>query len=97
MQPSHKALVQARMVSDASQLVNGRHGGQDSALRRPSVAIDSEKHHELVCGSQGFVVAVVQRVAQANGCSLPTNDKVMRLTWIYYSFMNIEATFTCAN
>lgn len=59
MQPSHKGLVQTRMVSDASQLVDERHGGHDSALRRPSVAVDSEKHHELVCGSQGFIVAVV--------------------------------------
>lgn len=58
MQPSHKVLVQTRMVSDASQLVDGRHGGQDSALRRPSVAVDSDKHHELVCGSQGFDVVV---------------------------------------
>ncbi|KAG9067680.1 hypothetical protein KI688_011267 [Linnemannia hyalina] len=47
VQPSHKGLVQTRMVSDASQLVDGRHGGQDYALRRPSVAVDTEKHHEL--------------------------------------------------
>ncbi|KAH7034178.1 vesicle transport protein [Linnemannia elongata] len=47
VQPSHKGLVQTRMVSDASQLVDGRQGGQDSALRRPSVAVESEKHHEL--------------------------------------------------
>ena len=46
------------MVSDASQLVDGRQGGQDSALRRPSVAVESEKHHELVCGWQGLVDVV---------------------------------------
>ncbi|KAF8933254.1 hypothetical protein BGZ47_010956 [Haplosporangium gracile] len=46
VQPSHKGLVQTRIVSDASQLVDGRHGGQDSALRRSSVAVDSEKHHD---------------------------------------------------
>ncbi|KAG0260178.1 hypothetical protein BGZ95_004513 [Linnemannia exigua] len=45
VQPSHKGLIQARMVTDASQLADGRHAGQVSALRRPSVAMDSEKHH----------------------------------------------------
>ncbi|KAG0380802.1 hypothetical protein BGX24_004927 [Mortierella sp. AD032] len=45
VQPSNKGIVQARMVTDASQLADGRHSGQVSALRRPSVSVDSEKHH----------------------------------------------------
>ncbi|KAG0310623.1 hypothetical protein BGZ97_012439 [Linnemannia gamsii] len=61
VQPSHKGLVQTRMVSDASQLVDGRqvdgrhggYGGQDSStLRRPSVAVDSEKHHDHLLKQQ---------------------------------------------
>jgi hypothetical protein len=61
------------MVSDASQLVDGRqvdgrhggYGGQDSStLRRPSVAVDSEKHHDhlLVCELQELVL-----LSSANG------------------------------
>ncbi|KAF9127346.1 hypothetical protein BGW39_005936 [Mortierella sp. 14UC] len=52
VQPSYKGLIQTRVVSDASQLADGRHGGQDSALRRPSVAVDSEKHHHDLLSKQ---------------------------------------------
>ncbi|KAG0288922.1 hypothetical protein BGZ96_007381 [Linnemannia gamsii] len=56
VQPSHRGLVQTRMVSDASQLVDGRHGSQDSsAMRRPSVAVDSEKHQDHLLKQQTHV------------------------------------------